>query len=157
MAFDISFTQGVRQMAKKNGSKLEEKLSIKAESSWGKIDSKAEKSVNKFSDDYKDFIGANKTEREVVDFLVAEAKKKGFKEIKQYKKLKPGDKVIQVNRNKTVALSVIGKKKLADGFRLIGSHIDSSERCRWSVLVISALVTRRALATNSIGRLNLAW
>ncbi len=112
-------------MSKEKGSKLEDKLSIKHESSWLAVDAKGEKAIHKFSEDYKRFLSKCKTERETVAFLVAEAKKKGYKDISQYKKLKPGDKVIQVNKKKNMALAVVGKKDLETGFRIVASHIDS--------------------------------
>lgn len=45
--------------------------------------------------------------------------------IKRGKKLVQGQKIYAVNREKSVALFVIGKDALEDGFNLVGSHIDS--------------------------------
>ena len=112
-------------MAKKSSSKLEKKLTSKSESYWYKADKKSEKAVFDFSDDYKEFLKENKTEREVVDALISIAKKQGFKDIVKVKKLKAGDKVWMVNRNKTLCLAVIGKKGLDKGYRLVASHVDS--------------------------------
>lgn len=112
-------------MAEKKGSKLEEKLTRKTESYWNRTQKKDDKAIFDFSDRYMTFLKENKTEREVVDFFVALAEKKGFKDVEKVKKLKAGDKVYMVNRNKTMAMAVIGKKPLSDGYRLVASHVDS--------------------------------
>ncbi len=112
-------------MAKKSESSLEKKLTLKTESYWNDADKKAVKATFDFSDDYKEFLKVNKTEREVVDAFVAQAAKAGFKDINKVKKLKTGDKVYMVNRNKTMCMAVIGKKPLTDGYRLVASHVDS--------------------------------
>ena len=112
-------------MAKKKGTKLEDKLSIKMESSWLKITKKQEKEIFEFSEGYKHFLSSAKTEREVVVYLIAKAKKEGFKPIDSVKKLKPGDKVFMANRGKTLAIAVIGKEPLQKGMRIVASHIDS--------------------------------
>ncbi len=112
-------------MAKKKTSSLEEKLTMKGESSWANADKKTIKAIHDFSEGYKKFLTICKTEREVVDYVIPLIEKKGFKSIDKYKKLKPGDKVYQVSKGRVLSMAVIGKKKLDDGFRLIASHIDS--------------------------------
>lgn len=112
-------------MAKKEISKLEEKLTHKQESSWLTISKKQEKDIMDFSEEYKKFLGQAKTEREVVDYLIAFAQKRGFKLIEKFKKLKAGDKVIITAKKKNVALAVIGKESLENGMKILASHIDS--------------------------------
>ncbi|MCK4758116.1 MAG: aminopeptidase, partial [Thermoplasmata archaeon] len=112
-------------MVKKKESSLEKKLTIKKESAWNNADKKTIKAIHDFSEGYKDFLALCKTEREVVDYIIQVVKKKGFKSIDKYKKLKPGDKVYQVNKGKVLSLTVIGKNGLDDGFRMVASHVDS--------------------------------
>ena len=78
-----------------------------------------------FSEDYKVFLDNAKTEREAVDESVKLARSAGFKEFREFKKLKVGDKVYFNNRGKSLALFVIGKDKMEDGMNILGAHIDS--------------------------------
>ncbi|PIV69569.1 MAG: aminopeptidase, partial [Euryarchaeota archaeon CG01_land_8_20_14_3_00_38_12] len=48
-----------------------------------------------------------------------------FRNIKSMKKLKPGMRVYAVNREKNIALAVIGKKPVENGLNIVVSHIDS--------------------------------
>ncbi len=110
-------------MAKKKES-IEEKLVAKKESMWLTLKKKEIKDAMKFAEDYKNFLAEAKTERESVAYIVREAEMHGFKDLARKKSLAPGDKFYLVNRNKTVALGVVGKKPL-EGFRLVVSHIDA--------------------------------
>ena len=111
-------------MAKKKQT-LEDKLSIKQETSWQDITKAQEKKIYDFSEDYKSFLSKVKTERESVDFIVEAAKKAGFKPLDKYKKLKAGDKVIFTNMGKLAALAVIGKEPIEKGMKVVASHIDT--------------------------------
>ncbi len=110
-------------MAKKKKS-IEEELVMKSESMWITLKQREIKNAMKFAEDYKKFLKDVKTERESVKFITSEAKKKGFKDLREYKKLKPGDKFYVVNREKSVALGIIGKKGV-ERFNLVVSHIDA--------------------------------
>lgn len=92
---------------------------------WDKIDKKKMKQLMDFSEDYKVFLDNAKTEREAVDESVKLARSAGFKEFREFKKLKVGDKVYFNNRGKSLALFVIGKDKMEDGMNILGAHIDS--------------------------------
>lgn len=83
------------------------------------------KACHEFNEDYKYFIDAAKTEREAVDYAVEAAKAAGFKPYKRGDKLKPGDKIYQVNRGKAIAVMVIGQHDVQDGINISGAHIDS--------------------------------
>ncbi len=108
-------------MAKKKS--LEDKLAAKKESMWLTLGDKEKEKAMKFAEDYKAFLKEVKTEREAVEFFLKEAKRKGFKEIGSYKKLKAGDKFYIVNRDKSIALGIVGKEP--DKFSLVVSHIDA--------------------------------
>ena len=90
---------------------------------WDKY--KNTKDVMKFSEGYKSFLTSSKTEREAVKNTIALAKKNGFKDINTVKSLKAGDKVYFNNRDKSIALFVVGKKPLEEGMNILGAHIDS--------------------------------
>lgn len=81
--------------------------------------------VMDFNEGYKDYISKGKTERLVTSLSVELAEKHGFKPISSFSSLKKGDKVYVVNKNKNIALFIIGEKKLEDGLRILGAHIDS--------------------------------
>ncbi|MCI5745592.1 MAG: aminopeptidase [Erysipelotrichaceae bacterium] len=90
---------------------------------WKKYEKHDE--IFSFNEDYKDFLSACKTERLCVAKSVKLAKEKGFVDIKDVKKLLPGDKVYATNKKKNIALFVIGDKPLEEGLRILGAHIDS--------------------------------
>ena len=83
------------------------------------------KEIMDFAEDYKDFISFGKTERLCVKKTLQILEAKGFVDVETKKELKPGDKVYSVNKNKNVAIFVIGKKPLNEGLRILGAHIDS--------------------------------
>lgn len=96
-----------------------------AKNTWEKYAGTKEKELEKFSKEYADFISIRKTEREQVNGSLLELDKAGFKPFKVGMKLKAGDKVYFTNKGKNVAAFVIGKKKISEGLRVLGAHIDS--------------------------------
>lgn len=95
-----------------------------AKNAWNKYTNNLEV-VHNFSEKYKQYITAGKTERACVKETVKLAKEAGFKPLSEFNTLKPGDKVFVINKEKNIALFVIGKKPLTDGLRILGAHIDS--------------------------------
>lgn len=81
--------------------------------------------VMEYNEGYKDYISKNKTERACVKDSIRLAEEKGFKPLDSFEILKPGDKVYVNNRDKNIALFVIGNKPLTEGMRILGAHIDS--------------------------------
>lgn len=81
--------------------------------------------VMEYNEGYKDYISKNKTERACVKDSIRLAKEKGFKPLDSFETLKPEDKVYVNNRDKNIALFVIGNKPLTEGMRILGAHIDS--------------------------------
>ena len=90
---------------------------------WLKYDDKSE--IFKFNDEYITFLNEVKTEREAIKKTIKLAREAGFKDISEYDKLSYNDKVYVVNRNKAIALYVIGKKELKEGMNILGAHVDS--------------------------------
>lgn len=74
---------------------------------------------------YKKFLDNGKTERECVQQIIEIAESKGYKDISNFEKLNPGDKVYITKMNKAIALFEIGKDKLENGMNILGAHIDS--------------------------------
>lgn len=81
--------------------------------------------ADEFCNGYKDFINQSKTEREAAHFAAEEAEKQGFVLYDRKKKYKAGDKVYYVNRNKSIALAVIGTEDLEQGANIVIAHVDS--------------------------------
>ena len=74
---------------------------------------------------YAAFMDACKTEREATAWAVAEAEKNGFVPFKPGMSVKPGDKIYYNNRDKAIALAVIGTETLANGVNICAAHVDS--------------------------------
>jgi len=112
----------------KKKSKLEESLKMKTDFLWNQWDDKEKAACNAFAQEYMRFLWEARTERERVQFAIKEAEKVGFKRTeigKDMANLKPGDKIYYVNRQKNIALAVIGIGAITDKLHLLGGHIDS--------------------------------
>ncbi len=98
-----------------------------AKNSWKKYQEQDHgvEDVFAFNELYKDFITKGKTERACVKEALSLAKQAGFKSLDEYDQLKTGDKVYVVNKEKNIALFVIGERPLEEGLRILGAHIDS--------------------------------
>lgn len=83
------------------------------------------KKVFDFAENYMEFLSASKTERLATKNSLELAKKFGFKDLNEVETLEPGDKVYVINRDKNIALYVIGKEKIEKGLNILGAHIDS--------------------------------
>ncbi|TYB31060.1 MAG: aminopeptidase [Candidatus Mcinerneyibacterium aminivorans] len=101
---------------------LEKKIKMKRKNSWENLKDGERKKVFSFSEEYKNFLKEVKTERENVDKVVQMAEEEGFKPLSE---LKDGhNKYYAVNHNKNLALIVLGKEEIKNGFNLIASHVD---------------------------------
>ena len=83
-----------------------------SKNAWKKYEGSKFNDLMSFNEDYKNFITVGKTERACVKESIKLAREKGFKELHEYNKLKAGDKVYFINKNKNIAAYVIGKKSL---------------------------------------------
>ncbi len=90
---------------------------------WNKYEDKS--IVMDFAEGYKAFLSYCKTERLAVKYSVNLLNAAGFKPYEVGQKLKAGDKVYFINKNKNVAAYIIGSKPLNEGLRILGAHIDS--------------------------------
>ncbi len=90
---------------------------------WEKYDNL--EPIMTFNEGYKEFLSNGKNERLVVKESVELAKKHGFKDLSEFETLKPGDKVFVTNKNKNIALFIVGEEKVSSGLNILGAHIDS--------------------------------
>jgi len=108
---------------------MEKNLTKKYEYAWNKYDAEDLKKVFELGERYKAFISECKTERECVVELIARAKENGYRDIEEIisekGSLKPGDKVYANNRDKALALFMIGTDCMEKGLNILGAHVDS--------------------------------
>ncbi len=95
-----------------------------AKNTWEKYQGSLEE-VMSFNEDYKRYISLNKTERACVKDSIELAKQAGFQDLDTVTELKTGDRVFVNNKDKNLALFIIGEKPLDEGMRILGAHIDS--------------------------------
>ena len=104
---------------------LKEKLFASKKQGCLKVSGEELEAADSFCEEYKNFLGKAKIEREAVAYAIEAAKKAGFEEFDRTKTYSAGDRVYVNNRNKAVMLAVIGKKGTTEGVRLGIAHIDS--------------------------------
>lgn len=109
----------------KNGSELEDKLTFSTKNIWEEVEEDKIEEIIDFSADYAEYITKSKTERLSIDESEKILKENGFKSIDEYDSLESGDKVYMINRNKSMAIAVIGEKDITDGCNLVASHVDA--------------------------------
>lgn len=114
---------------KKDAKQLKEDLTFEFKNVWSALSDEKEKELFEVNEDYKKFLDDGKTEREATKDIIRRAEAKGFKSLEEImnsnEKLVPGMKVYANNKNKGVALFVIGKEDISGGMNIVGSHIDS--------------------------------
>ena len=103
---------------------------MERENAWKKYQTKDEKDkVFAFAEDYRGFLSDCKTERECTAYFADKAKKAGYISLEEIidanRRLKAGDKVYAVNKDKGIALFVIGSEDMEQGMNILGANIDS--------------------------------
>ena len=81
--------------------------------------------AQRFAEGYKEFLTECKTERECAAWAEQKLIEAGYSELDPSKAYKPGDKVYQINRGKSVLATVFGARPIEEGVRINGAHIDS--------------------------------
>ncbi len=107
---------------------LETKLAQKHEFAWEKFEDTEKQATRDLAKEYFGWLNDARTERERTTWAIKFAEDHGFAQVeigKDITTLAPGSKIYYVNRNKNVALTVIGKNPITDGVHLVGSHIDT--------------------------------
>jgi len=89
----------------------ESKYAYKKKSAWELFSKTQITNAYSFAEGYKSFLNEAKTEREAVHKILDAAKKE--------------KKRIVINREKSAAVMIPGKKPIRDGLRIVISHIDS--------------------------------
>jgi aspartyl aminopeptidase len=81
--------------------------------------------VESFAKDYKHYMAIAKTAITSTHEVVRSAKAAGFSEFTNPAQVKPGAKLIFVNRERALILAVIGSEPMVNGSRVVGAHQDS--------------------------------
>lgn len=105
--------------------KLKEEIMMKEPKGAKALSQEEIQKADDFCVGYKKFLDNSPVEREAVRYTVELAKKEGFTEYNPDANYKAGDKVYYINRDKAVALAVIGKNGVKNGARFAIAHIDS--------------------------------
>lgn len=96
---------------------------------WLKYSGAEREKIFDFCEGYKNYLSVGKTERECIHESIRLAEEKGYRNladiIKNNEEIKAGDKVYANNKDKTLALYLIGNDSIENGMRIIGSHVDS--------------------------------
>lgn len=104
-------------------------LKYEAKNAWKvKREENEIEALMNYAKDYMTFLDNGKTERTSAREIVKIAKENGYiciEEAIQKGSINPGDKIYAVNKDKSVALFIIGNKSLEEGMRVIGGHIDA--------------------------------
>lgn len=112
-------------MADKKVKDIKEELFMPAKKGIATISEDEIKKADDFCVGYKQFLDNSPVEREAVVYSRKLAEENGFAEFEQDKEYKAGDKVYFINRDKAIALAVIGKNGTKNGVKLSIAHIDS--------------------------------
>ena len=109
----------------KNAKELKEQILMKSKKGIATLTQEEIAKADEFCEGYKEFLDNSPVEREAVKYTLKLAKENGFVEIEQDKQYKAGDRIYYINRDKAIALAVIGKNGVKNGTRLSIAHIDS--------------------------------
>ena len=101
---------------------LENTVKLKGALAWDRMEEPYRKECFLFAEDYKRFLDGAKTEREAVIEVLDYARERGFRDISHRGKKR---RISWVNKNKNVALAILGRRPLSEGIRILISHIDS--------------------------------
>ncbi|MBI3259365.1 MAG: peptidase M18 [Ignavibacteriae bacterium] len=94
-------------------------------SSWLTISPEQRKECFTLNDNLKKYLDKARNELTSTKEVLALAKSKGFKEFTEPSQVKPGAKLWINNRDRAVALVVVGSNQMITGSRLIATHHDS--------------------------------
>lgn len=105
-------------------------MSIKFEfkNVWKNISDNEHSELMAYGDRYMKFMDKSKTERLCTKEIIRLAEENGYKPLKEVlesKDIKEGTKIYLNNKDKSVAMIVLGKEDIENGMNILGAHIDS--------------------------------
>ncbi len=108
-----------------NIDELRESLLMAPKNGFARISAEEREAMNAYAKCYMSFIDACKTEREATAWAIQEAEKLGYKPFVPGMEVSAGDKIYYNNRDKAIALAVIGTEPLSKGANICAAHVDS--------------------------------
>ena len=116
-------------MKKTDGKELQSNLTQKWESVWNTLTQEQVEKLNSMGEEYKTFLDTGKTEREATTNIIKLAKENGFVSLESIMeketKVEAGTKIYANNKDKSVAIFILGKEKIENGMNIIASHVDA--------------------------------
>ncbi|PKN78766.1 MAG: aminopeptidase [Candidatus Cloacimonetes bacterium HGW-Cloacimonetes-1] len=97
-------------------------LTYERKNFWKEADSEQISAAMEFAEAYKKFLDAARTVRETIDFTTALLENHKFTALPAKKGQK---RVFSVFRNKTMAIAILGKKPISEGFNMVAAHVDA--------------------------------
>ena len=104
---------------------LKDALLMAPKNGCTRLDEAQKAEMEAYAKRYMDFMTACKTEREATAWAVRKAEGLGFKPFTPGMDVHPGDKIYYNNRDKAIALAVIGTEPLSRGANICAAHVDS--------------------------------
>jgi aspartyl aminopeptidase len=95
------------------------------ENSWKNANDTAQQAAMIFGETYKGFLHEARTELLTVSAFIRDAKAAGFKAWKPGMRVRAGERYYRSNRGRALTLIIGGKAPIANGVRIVASHIDS--------------------------------
>jgi aspartyl aminopeptidase len=94
---------------------------------WPELTAADQEQVQKFGEDVKAFLGQAKSEMLFVRSATQFAESNGFRkwDSAAAADMKPGSRWYAINRDRTIAMVVIGTEPIENGMRIVNTHIDS--------------------------------
>ena len=106
-------------------SELRKTLLYKTKNGYDALTEADAAAMERYCEEYKQFLDSSKTEREAVATAIYLAETHGFREWKPDEAVKAGDKLYYVNRGKAIMLAVMGQEPLSAGCNIAAAHTDS--------------------------------
>ena len=103
----------------------EQAVADKPQLAWMELSNAERGDVLAFAEDYKDFMSRAKTELSFVSEAIRVAEADGFQALTRNSDVRPGARLYDVNRDRTITFIVVGSEPFANGFRVVGAHVDS--------------------------------
>ncbi|GHT83518.1 putative M18 family aminopeptidase 1 [Spirochaetia bacterium] len=114
---------------KTEGQVLSEKLCFDIKNCWDAASEEELTEIESFAKQYRQFLDRGKTEREFVKAALELLREKDFKDLDLLLStpgsLKPGERVYQNIKGKSLVFAVIGRKPFTEGVNIVGAHVDS--------------------------------
>ncbi len=104
---------------------LRESLLAAPKNGFSRITAEQRIEMESYCKRYMTFMDLCKTEREATAWAIAEAEKHGYVPYVPGMAVHPGDKIYYNNRDKAIALAVIGTESLSEGANICAAHVDS--------------------------------